>query len=86
MSKRSKWKGPFISSEFINDFFNNIKIRTTKQKSSTIVPIMLGKTFFIYNGKNYIKLKPNSNMVGFKLGQFITTRVRHIFRKKAKRK
>jgi len=42
---------------------------------------MLGKTIGIYNGKKYISIRITEDMLGFKLGSFVMTRLRHIYKK-----
>jgi hypothetical protein len=35
---------------------------------------MLGKNIFVYNGRKLEKIEINSNMLGYKLGEFIRTK------------
>jgi ribosomal protein S19 len=51
-------------------------------KNSTILPKFVGITFKIYNGKTFIILKIIDEMVGHKLGEFISTRKQYIYKKK----
>nr|YP_009540890.1 ribosomal protein S19 [Phacus inflexus]AYQ93323.1 ribosomal protein S19 [Phacus inflexus] len=76
---RSLKKGPFLS----NSLLNKIKKMTIKNykaiiftwsRSSTIVPIMVGHTFAVYNGREHIPLFISDQMVGYKLGEFVQTR------------
>lgn len=80
---RSLWKGPFIELKLFKDLkkLKNIK---TKSRTSTIVPSMLGKIIHVYSGRYYIPLEINEDMVGFKLGSFIFTRLPHIHKNKNK--
>ena len=83
---RVKWKGPYINNNLLKrlnkstlDLENNIK---TMSKNSTILPKFVGITFKIYNGKTFIILKIIDEMVGHKLGEFISTRKQYIYKKK----
>ena len=78
---RSKWKNPFT------------KHLSLKKKKSTLLPIernyeitpnILGKTFKVYNGKTFIKLNIIDEMIGYKIGEFVPTRVKFMFKKKRK--
>ncbi|KKS18713.1 MAG: 30S ribosomal protein S19, small subunit ribosomal protein S19 [Parcubacteria group bacterium GW2011_GWC1_41_7] len=51
----------------------------TWSRASTIVPDMIGITFEVHNGKNFLPVKVIEDMIGHKLGEFSPTRkfVRH---------
>ena len=51
----------------------------TWSRSSTITPEMIGYTFGVHNGRNFIEVKVMEDMVGHHLGEFSPTRkfVRH---------
>jgi len=51
----------------------------TWSRDSTIFPEMVGMTFLVHNGKNFITVIPSENMVGHKLGEFSPSRkfIRH---------
>ncbi len=76
---RSVWKGPFVDAYVIK------KIKKIGQKSvinirsrrSVILPDFVGCTFGVYNGKKYVPVYVNENMVGFKFGEFSPTRTFH---------
>ncbi len=80
---RSLKKGPFIDPK-LWEKIQKVKpgsktaIRTWS-RDSTIFPEMVGITFEVHNGKNFITVIVNENMVGHKLGEFSPTRkfVRH---------
>lgn len=50
-----------------------IEIKTWS-RDSTIFPEMVGMTFLVHNGKNFISVRVSENMVGHKLGEFSPTR------------
>jgi small subunit ribosomal protein S19 len=51
----------------------------TWARASTITPEMVGFTFAVHNGKDFIQVRVVENMVGHRLGEFAPTRkfVRH---------
>jgi len=50
------------------------KVITTWSRSSTIVPIMIGHTIGVHNGREHIPVFITDQMVGHKLGEFSPTR------------
>ncbi|MCA8909070.1 MAG: 30S ribosomal protein S19 [Rhodospirillaceae bacterium] len=90
---RSVWKGPFIDgyllkkAEAARESGRNEVIKTWSRRS-TILPQFVGLTFGVYNGKKFLPVLVNENMVGHKLGEFAPTRTYfgHAVDKKAKRK
>jgi len=46
----------------------------TWSRASVITPEMVGFTFGVHNGKNFIEVKVTENMVGHRLGEFSPTR------------
>jgi small subunit ribosomal protein S19 len=46
----------------------------TWSRRSTILPQFVGLTFNVYNGKKFIPVSVNEDMVGHKLGEFAPTR------------
>jgi len=74
---RSLKKGPFIDPKLMK------KISKTKpdegaiktwSRSSVISPEMIGYTFLVHNGKDFIEVKVIEDMVGHRLGEFSPTR------------
>lgn len=54
----------------------NVVIKTWSRRS-TILPQFVGLTFGVYNGKKFIPVLVNEDMVGHKLGEFSPTRTYH---------
>ncbi len=81
MSRSSK-KGPFVDPNILKKISRQkpeggpIK---TWSRASEISPEMVGYIFAVYNGKNFIEVKINEDMVGHRLGEFAPTRkfIRH---------
>jgi small subunit ribosomal protein S19 len=75
---RSLKKGPFIDPKLLEKVQKNkpgskVSIKTWS-RDSTIFPEMVGMTFLVHQGKNFITVIPTENMVGHKLGEFAPTR------------
>ncbi len=75
---RSKYKGPFFKVNLLKKR-NWMKIR---DKNLTILPEYNNRSVSVHNGKSFINLRINNKMIGFKFGEFIYTRKKHIYRKK----
>lgn len=73
---RSLKKGPFRDESLkkkLGKAKPGDKIKTWSRRS-TIFPDMVGFTFSVYNGKEFIDVSVSENMVGHKLGEFAATR------------
>jgi small subunit ribosomal protein S19 len=75
---RSLKKGPFIDSYLLKASEKSKgsagKVIKTWSRRSTIVPDFVGLTFAVHNGRKFIPVYVNENMVGHKLGEFAPTR------------
>ncbi len=76
---RSIKKGPFIDDHLFRkvDEMNGRgekRVVKTWSRRSTIVPDFLGHTIAVHNGKQFIPVYVQENMVGHKLGEFAPTR------------
>lgn len=80
MSRSSK-KGPYVDPKLIKKVqaSDNKQPIKTWSRSSEIAPEMVGYTFAVHNGKNFIDVRVTEEMVGHRLGEFSPTRkfVRH---------
>ena len=76
---RSIWKGPFVDgyllkkAEKARGSGSNAVIKIWSRRS-TILPEMVGHTIAVHNGKKFIPVYIQENMVGHKLGEFSPTR------------
>ena len=50
------------------------KVIRTWSRASTIIPVMIGHTIAVYNGREHIPIFITDQMVGHKLGEFSPTR------------
>lgn len=90
---RSVWKGPFVDgylmkkADAARESGKNMIIKTWSRRS-TILPQFVGLTFGVYNGKKFIPVSVNEDMIGHKFGEFSPTRTYygHGVDKKAKKK
>ncbi len=76
---RSKYKGPFFKVNLIEDETKWVKIYN---KNFIILPEYINRFVNIYNGKTLINIKITEKMIGYKFGEFINTRKKHIYKKK----
>ena len=76
---RSVKKGPFVDESLMvkidrmNDKSEKRVLKTWSRRS-TIVPEFLGHTIAVHNGKQFVPVYIQENMVGHKLGEFAPTR------------
>ena len=61
------------------------KVIKTWSRGSTIVPVMIGHTIAVHNGREHIPVFISDQMVGHKLGEFAPTRTFRGHVKKDKR-
>jgi len=76
---RSLKKGPFVAYHLLKkiDKMNEANKKdtiTTWSRSSTILPNMVGLTIAVYNGKQHVPIFISDQLVGHKLGEFVSTR------------
>ncbi|MCP6720378.1 MAG: 30S ribosomal protein S19 [Patescibacteria group bacterium] len=77
MSRSSK-KGPYVDSKLLKKI-SNLKpddkaVVKTWARNSEISPEMVGFTFGIHNGKDFIEVRVTEDMVGHRLGEFSPTK------------
>ncbi|NNF36900.1 MAG: 30S ribosomal protein S19 [Saprospiraceae bacterium] len=76
---RSLKKGPYVHHSLLK------KVETAQEstrktviktwsRSSMIIPMMVGQTIAVHNGKTFVPVFITENMVGHKLGEFSPTR------------
>jgi len=76
---RSIKKGPFVDEPLMSKITgmndrNEKRVMKTWSRRSTIVPEFLGHTIAVHNGKQFVPVYIQENMVGHKLGEFAPTR------------
>ena len=76
---RSIKKGPYVEDSLLNkvEVLNSKsekKVVKTWARNCTIVPEFLGHTIAVHNGKQFVPVYVQENMVGHKLGEFAPTR------------
>lgn len=76
---RSLKKGPFVADhllkkiEVLNDR-NEKQVIKTWSRASTVLPVMIGHTIAVHNGRQHVPVYVTEQMVGHKLGEFAPTR------------
>ena len=76
---RSLKKGPFVADHLLKKIEKlnrqgQRKVIVTWSRSSTIVPMMIGHTIAVHNGREHLPIFVTDQMVGHKLGEFSPTR------------
>ena len=77
MSRSSK-KGPYVDLKLLKKVAKltsgDKSVIKTWSRASEISPEMVGYTFGVHNGKNFIEVLIKEEMVGHRLGEFSLTR------------
>ena len=76
---RSVKKGPYVQESLYKRVVamnetGEKKVLKTWSRSSTIFPDFVGHTIAVHNGKNHVPVFVTEEMVGHKLGEFVSTR------------
>ena len=76
---RSIKKGPFVDGHLRKKIREsreavNKRVIKTWSRRSTVIPEMIGFTFAVHNGKQFIPVFITEQMIGHKLGEFAPTR------------
>lgn len=79
---RSIKKGPFIDHHLMKKIQvatekGDKKIIKTWSRRSTILPEAAGLSFAVHNGKKFVPVYVNEQMIGHKFGEFAPTRTFH---------
>lgn len=74
---RSLKKGPYVDENLLKKIKNlkagGKEVVKTWARACTIAPEMVGFTFEVHNGKEFISVKVSEEMVGHRLGEFAPT-------------
>ncbi len=76
---RSIRKGPYVFHKLMTKIekakgSKKKQVIKTWSRASMIVPVMVGETIAVHNGKTFVPVYVTENMVGHKLGEFSPTR------------
>jgi small subunit ribosomal protein S19 len=76
---RSTKKGPYVHPSLLKKAAAmsrgaDKRVIKTWSRASTILPLMVGLTIAVHNGKQHVPVYISENMVGHKLGEFAPTR------------
>jgi len=76
---RSLKKGPFVDAHLLKKTIDAKETKSNKpiktwSRRSTIIPDMIGLTFNVHNGRNFVPVYVTENHIGYKMGEFAPTR------------
>jgi len=75
---RSLKKGPYVPPKLLKKIQGKDPKKTppikTWYRAATIIPDMVGFTFAVHNGREFLPVRINEEMVGHRLGEFSPTR------------
>ena len=76
---RSLKKGPFVADSLLRkveklNAAGEKPVIKTWSRASTILPMMIGHTIAVHNGRAHVLVYVTEQMVGHKLGEFAPTR------------
>jgi ribosomal protein S19 len=77
--KRSSWKGPFVKKL---DFNKKLPLLS---RNYDVTSKTVGLTCNVHSGKIFVKLNITDKMIGHKVGEFVPTREKFVFKKKKKK-
>ena len=76
---RSVKKGPFVDDHLMKKVVTAKETKNTKpiktwSRRSMVLPEMVGLTFNVHNGRQFVPVYVTENHIGYKLGEFAPTR------------
>ena len=76
---RSVKKGPFVDDHLMKKVVNAKETKNTKpiktwSRRSMVLPEMVGLTFNVHNGRQFVPVYVTENHIGYKFGEFAPTR------------
>ncbi len=76
---RSIKKGPFVDDHLMKKVLAAKEEKSKKpiktwSRRSTVLPEMIGFTFNVHNGRQFVPVYVTENHIGYKLGEFAPTR------------
>lgn len=91
---RSKWKGNLYYYRFMNAYFlsrpilcyRDFKLLYFCKREFVFVPQLIGKTIWVYNGKEWFKVYVIYDILFYQFGKFVRTKKRCVFKKAKKKK
>lgn len=75
---RSLKKGPYVDQKLLKKIGavkpGSGQVIKTWSRASSVAPEMVGYTFGVHNGRDFVEVSVTEDMVGHKLGEFSPTR------------
>lgn len=81
---RSKWKGPFIHLKNLKKKMLTTKISKIWSRDTVILSSFVNHKFLVHSGKKFKTLLITREKVGYKFGEFCTTRAKYFHKNKLK--
>lgn len=81
---RSKWKGPFIHFKFFKKKYLKNKLFKIWSRDSIILSHFINYKVLVHSGNTFKKLVISREKVGYKFGEFCTTRAKYFHKNKLK--
>lgn len=82
---RSKWKGPYIHYKFLKKrFLIENSFINIWSRNSIILSNFIGYKFLIHSGNTFKKFFVTREKIGYKFGEFCTTRSKYFHKNKLK--
>ncbi len=81
---RSKWKGPFIHLKNLKKKMLATKISKIWSRDTVILSSFVNHKFLVHSGKKFKNLLITREKVGYKFGEFCTTRAKYFHKNKLK--
>lgn len=77
---RSLKKGFYVNEKLMNKLLKmnetgDKKVIKVRDRACHIVPEMIGYTFAVHNGKQFVTVYVTEDMLGHRLGEFVPTRL-----------
>jgi ribosomal protein S19 len=72
---RSVWKVPYISRIFFSNISKKGKFINITQRNVIISMLFIDKKVFVYDGYSLCFVEVKANMLGYKFGEFVFTKV-----------
>lgn len=81
---RSSWKLNYLPNLFLRESFKNNKNPITWNRGAIIPSFLLGQLIKIHTGKEFKIIKITEEKIGYKFGEFVSTRKPYIYKGKKK--
>lgn len=81
---RSSWKLNYLPNSFLRNSFKKLKNFQIWARGAVIPSFLLGQLVKIHNGKEFKIIKITDEKIGYKFGEFVSTRKPYMYKGKKK--